>query len=56
MSGRSPRKRSPSKKAEEGAPVTKAMKGSGQSADWVASKANHLRIGNLFLAHVGESE
>ena len=55
MSGRSPRKRSPTWKAA-GEPSTKAMKPTGQSSDWLASKANHVRIGNLFLAHVGKTD
>ena len=56
MSGSPRKRRSPSGKAAAPAPATKAMKATGQSVDWVSSMANHVRIANLFLAHVADTD
>ena len=36
--------------------ATTEMSAGGQSAEWKNSKANHVRIGNEFLAHVQQTD
>jgi hypothetical protein len=52
-----PKKRAspPKKAAAPAADAMQPMTAQGASADWIKAKANHRRIGNLFLEHLAAS-